>query len=177
MLHCQHFLRKEAIQGLSLDLISFWCHISPILYLEITKIVFLNCANSYLDTSWGNHEIWHQCVQWARMRLSNTSSTYSRSMSSVCRDSRSVNELSAYEFSTYGTRCGGSVLASSHLDALPLLVFFIGLHSLQWQSFIQTDYMQTNAIPLIDQIVLCTHLIRKGILRIWRSHPARGLVV
>ena len=110
------------------------------------------------------------------MRLSNTSSTYSRSMSTVCRDSRSVNELSAYEFSTYGTRCGGSVLASSHLDALPLLIFFIALHSLQLQSFIQADYMQTIVVPLIDQIVLCTHLIRKGILRIWRSHPVRGLV-
>ena len=75
-------------------------------------------------------------------------------------------------FSTYGTRCGGSVLASSHLDALPLLMFFIGLHSLQ-----QADYMQTNVVPSIDQIVLCTHLIRKGILRIWRSHPVRSLVI
>jgi len=36
--------------------------------------------------------------------------------------------------------------------------------------------MQTNLVPSIDQIVLCTHLIRKGILRIWRSHPVKGLV-
>jgi len=108
----------------SLDLVSFWCHISPILCVTITKKVILICANSYLDTSWGNHEIRHQCVQWTRMRLSNTSSGYSRSMSSVCRDSRSVNELSAYEFSTYGTRHGGSILASIHLNTISIPMFF-----------------------------------------------------
>jgi len=37
--------------------------------------------------------------------------------------------------------------------------------------------MQTNVVPLIDQILLSTHLIRKGIIRIWRSHPVRGLVL
>ena len=105
-------IRNVAIQELfvSLDLASFWCHISSILCVTITKKVFLICANSYLDTSWGNHEIRHQCVQWTRMRLSNMSSSYSRSMSLVCCDSRSVNELSAYEFSTYGTSYGGSIL-------------------------------------------------------------------
>ena len=104
-------IRNVAIQGLfSLDLFSFWCHISSILCVTITKKVFLICAISYLDISWGNNEIRHQCVQWSRMRLSNMSSSYSRSMSLVCCDSRSVNELSAYEFSTYGTRYGGSIL-------------------------------------------------------------------
>jgi len=58
------------------------------------------------------------------MRLSNTSYSYLRSMSSVCRDSRIVNELSAYEFSTYGTRHGGSILASIHLNTIPILMFF-----------------------------------------------------
>jgi hypothetical protein len=38
--------------------------------------------------------------------MSNKSSSYSHCMSSVCRDSRSVNKLSAYEFSTYGTWYG-----------------------------------------------------------------------
>ena len=115
----------------SLDLASFWCHISSILCVTITKKVFLICANSYLFTSWGNHEIRHQCVQWTRMRLSNTSSSYSHSMSSVCRDSRSANELSAYEFSTYGTRHGGSILASIHLNKISILMFFFtGFHSL-----------------------------------------------
>jgi hypothetical protein len=42
-----------------------------------------------------------------------------------------VNELSAYEFRTYGTRHGGSMLASTHLDVLLMLMFVITLHSLQ----------------------------------------------
>jgi len=41
------------------------------------------------------------------------------------------NELSAYEFRTYGTRYGGSILASTHLDVLLMLLFVITLHSLQ----------------------------------------------
>ena len=41
-----------------------------------------------------------------------------------------VNELSAYEFRTYGTRHGGSMLASTHLDVLLMLMFVITLHSL-----------------------------------------------
>ena len=44
---------------------------------------------------------------------------------------RSANELSAYEFSMYGTRYGGSILNGTHLDALSILLYFIGLHSLQ----------------------------------------------
>ena len=154
-------IRNVAIQAFfSLDLVSFWCHISSILCVTITKKVFLICANSYLDTSWGNHEIWHQCVQWTRMRLSNTSSSYSRSMCSVCRDSRSANELSAYEFSTYGTRHGGSILASIHLNTISILMFFYRFSLTSSPSFIQKDYLQTTKVPLIDQIVLSTHLIR-----------------
>ena len=42
-----------------------------------------------------------------------------------------VNELSAYELRTYGTRYGGSILASTHLDVLLMLMFVISLHSLQ----------------------------------------------
>jgi len=42
-----------------------------------------------------------------------------------------VNELSAYEFSTYGTRYGGSILVSTHLDVLLMLMLVIKLHSLQ----------------------------------------------
>jgi hypothetical protein len=42
-----------------------------------------------------------------------------------------VNEISAYEFSTYGTRYGGSILVSTHLDVLSILIFAINLHSLQ----------------------------------------------
>ena len=42
-----------------------------------------------------------------------------------------VNELSAYEFRTYGTRYGGSILASNHLNVLLMLMFVISLHSLQ----------------------------------------------
>jgi len=156
-------IMNVAIQDLfvSLDLVSFWCHVSPILCVTITKKVFSICANSFLDTSWGNHEIWHQCVQWTRMRLSNTSSSYSRSMSSVWRDSRSVNELSAYEFSTYGTRHGGSILASIHLNTISILMFFYRFSLTSSRSFIQKDYLETTTIvPLIDQIVLSTHLTR-----------------
>jgi hypothetical protein len=122
----------------SLDLVSFWCHISSILGVTITKKVFLICANSYLDISWGNHEIRHQCVQWTWMRLSNMSSSYSRSMSSVCRDSRSANELSAYEFSTYGTRHGGLILASIHLNTISILMFFLQVFT-HYQSFIHSE--------------------------------------
>jgi len=42
-----------------------------------------------------------------------------------------VNEVSAYEFRTYGTRYGGSILASTHLDVLLMLMFVISLQSLQ----------------------------------------------
>ena len=46
-----------------------------------------------------------ECVSQTRFLAS-----YSRSISSVCRENRTVNELSAY---TYGTRYGGSIPASS----------------------------------------------------------------
>jgi len=49
--------------------------------------------------------------------------SYSRSMTSVCRDSRSVNEHSAYGFSTYGTRYRGSILAGTRLGAFDPHVF------------------------------------------------------
>ena len=52
-------------------------------------------------------------------------------MSTVCGDSRIVNELSAYAFSTYETRYGGSILASTYLDVLLTLMFFKGLYLLQ----------------------------------------------
>ena len=58
--------------------------------------------------------------------LSNTSSSYSRSVSLVCGDSRVVNKLSAYKCSSmYGTRYEGSMPACNHLDVLLILIFFI----------------------------------------------------
>ena len=42
-----------------------------------------------------------------------------------------VNELSAYEFRTYGTRYRGSILASTHVGVFFMLVFVVTLHSLQ----------------------------------------------
>jgi len=41
----------------------------------------------------------------------------------VCGNSRVVSKLSAYEFSMYGTRYGGSIPASNHLDVLLILMF------------------------------------------------------
>ena len=53
-------VRNVAIKGIfSLDLVSFWCHTSSIPCVTITKKVFLVCTNSYLDTSWGIHELRH----------------------------------------------------------------------------------------------------------------------
>jgi len=53
-------VRNVAIKGIfSLNLVSFWCHISSIPCVTITKKVFLVCTNSYLDTSWGIHELRH----------------------------------------------------------------------------------------------------------------------
>jgi hypothetical protein len=72
-----------------------------------------------------------------------------------------VNELSAYEFSTYGTRHGGSILASIHLNTISILMFFYRFSLTSSRSFIQKDYLETTTIvPLIDQIVLSTHLTR-----------------
>jgi len=71
-----------------------------------------------------------------------------------------VNELSAYEFSTYGTRHGGSILASIHLNTISILMFFHRFSLTSSHSCIQNDYLQTTKVPLIDQIVLSTHLIR-----------------
>ena len=42
-----------------------------------------------------------------------------------------VNELSEYEFRTYGTRYRGSILASTHVGVIFMLVFVVTLHSLQ----------------------------------------------
>ena len=39
-----------------------------------------------------------------------------------------VNELSAYDFRMYGTRYGGSILASIHLDVLLMLMFVMSLN-------------------------------------------------
>ena len=130
-------IRNVAIQGLySLDLASLWCCI-----VSIFDSLRNNHQGSLFDlrqllfwhfTSWGNRKLRQKWVQRTRMRLSKTSSSYSHSMSSICRDSsRSVNELSAYEYSTYGTRYEGSILASTLFDALSVLMFFIGLHLLQ----------------------------------------------
>ena len=95
--------------------------------------VFWICDNSILDTtmprikktftSWTNHELRHQWFLRANMCLSNTSSSYSCSVRLVCGNSRVVNKLSAYEFSMYGTRYGGSIPASNHLDVLLILMF------------------------------------------------------
>ena len=53
-------VRNVTIQGIfSLDLVSFWCYISSIPYVTITKKVFLVYTNSNPDTSWGIHELRH----------------------------------------------------------------------------------------------------------------------
>ena len=75
----------------------------------------------------------HQCICHTRLLFY----SYSRSVSTFRGDSRVVNELSAYAFSTYGTRYDGSILTSTYLDVLSILMFFIGFHSLQYQPFSQ----------------------------------------
>jgi len=60
-----------------------------------------------------------------------TTFTQCEYVSTVSGESCMVNELSAYAFSTYGTTYVSSVLASTYLDVLLILMFFICLNPLQ----------------------------------------------
>ena len=112
-------IRNVAIQGLfSSDLVSLWCHIS------IVDSLRDNHQGSLFDLL--QLLSWHFLMQpriTTPVNLTNknvfvTPFSYSRNMTSVCRDSRSVKEHSAYGFSTYGTRYRGSIFAGTRSDAL-----------------------------------------------------------
>ena len=72
-----------------------------VLYLRSKKGIELatkkrNWTGNEDFASWGNHNLRHQWFLRPPMHLSNTSSSYSRSVRTVSGDSHIVNELSAY---------------------------------------------------------------------------------